>query len=456
MLLGDAGATVIKIERPGTGDDTREWGPPFVGAAADVGSDGSSNPQHQRRLSTYFLSVNRGKKSVAVDIKHEAGLSIGRRLATEWADVVVENYKRGAMEQFGLGYDELAKANPRLVYCSISGFGATGPYSSMPGYDVVISGMYGLMSITGEENGRPAKVGVASTDVLTGTLAQSGILSALYARDRTGVGQKVDVSLMESQLAGLVNIASSSLNAAATVATSDGDNDVSTSVLPPPPPPPKRWGTAHESIVPYQAFRCKGNSGESIGGFHDQQDDQYIVIGAGNDRQFAKLVEVLEVPELARDPRFVTNAARVAHRQILIPLLEERFSHKTREEWTELLGGRGFPFGPLRNVQEAFDCKQARHVGMVQEMSHPVVGTIRLPKTPITFSSSAAAQHGPTMESYNNGDDGTSVAGDESNCLPPPMLGQHTAEVLRDVLHMDSRTIQVLEADRVIACWRDQ
>lgn len=408
MLLGDAGATVIKVERPGKGDETREWGPPFVG---DI-----DNPQ--MRLSTYFLSVNRGKKSIAVDIKQKVGQSIGQRLATEWADVVVENFNRGTMEKFGLGYEELSKKNPRLVYCSISGFGATGPYSSRPGYDVVVSGMYGLMSITGDENGKPAKVGVASSDVLTGTLAQSGILTALYARDRTGVGQKVDVSLMESQLAGLVNIASSALNAAPIV-TGDGSSPSM------PPPPPKRWGTAHESIVPYQAFQCK----------HNDLDAQYIIVGAGNDEQFTKLVAVLQRPELAQDPRFESNAVRVANRKILIPLLEGIFSTRTREEWMELLSGRGFPLGPLRDVQESFQCEQAKHMGMVEEIVHPVVGGIKLPRTPITFSSS--------------------IRNESKNDLPPPMLGEHTAQILLDILQMDPQSVQEMENDRIIECWHN-
>jgi crotonobetainyl-CoA:carnitine CoA-transferase CaiB-like acyl-CoA transferase len=402
MLLGDAGANVIKLERTGKGDDTRSWGPPFVG--------------QDEKLSTYFLSVNRRKKSIAVDIKQKEGLNICHRLATEWADVLVENFKGGTMDRLGLGYESLSKSNPGLVYCSISGFGSTGPFSKRPGYDLIVSGMYGLMSITGDE--QPSKVGVASIDVLTGTLAQSGILSALYARQTTGYGRKVDVSLMETQLAGLVNIASSTLNA------------------PPGTPEPKRWGTAHESIVPYQAFRCRPQD--------DGNGDQYIVVGAGNDAQFVKFCEVLGVTELARDPRFRTNADRVANRSVLVPLLEEYFKEKPRNEWVNLLEVKGFASGPLRTVSEAFQCEQAVHRGIVEETDHPVVGKIRLPRTPISFST-------PGTFSNTNETQGENEPTEE---LPPPMLGEHTEEVLTDILEMSSEEISLLEANDIIGCWR--
>jgi crotonobetainyl-CoA:carnitine CoA-transferase CaiB-like acyl-CoA transferase len=405
MLLADAGASVIKVERPRLGDDTRSWGPPFVGSGSN-----------QRQLSTYFLSVNRGKRSIAVNMKEEAGRDICRTLATEWADVLVENYRRGAMESLDMGYEHLATLNPGLVYCSISGYSPDGPLSQHPGYDVICSGMYGLMSITGEEDhGRPAKVGVASTDVLTGTLAQSGILSALYARQQSGMGQKVDVSLMESQLAGLVNIASSSLNA------------------PPGTPPPKRWGTAHESIVPYQAFACKKQHGET----------QFIMVGAGNDAQFQKLCDVLKIPAVGQDERYSSNASRVQHRKSLIQSLEDIFKTKARDEWVSLLSGRGFPTGPLRTVPEAFACPQAVSRGMVQEMEHPGIGTtIRLPRTPISFSS----RHDDIANGNVDHDNMMEV-------LPPPMLGEHTAEVLSELLQMGGDSILELEADGVIECW---
>jgi crotonobetainyl-CoA:carnitine CoA-transferase CaiB-like acyl-CoA transferase len=391
MLLGDAGANVIKLERTKTGDDTRAWGPPFLGK--------------EEQLSTYYLSVNRNKKSIAVDIKHPEGRDICRRLATEWADVLVENFKVGTMARLGLDYDSISPANPGLIYCSVTGFGPSGPLSGQPGYDIVASGMYGLMSITGDERGSPVKVGVALTDILSGTLAHGGILAALHERNRTGHGQKVDVSLMETQLASLVNIASSSLNSQ------------------PNTPPPKRWGTAHESIVPYQTFRCKSPAGNK---------DQYIVVGAGNDEQFQKFCIVLGLAELAADTRFQTNAGRVSHRDELISKLEEKFMERSRDEWVASLEGKGFPLGPVRSVPEAFECEQAVYRGMVQELDHPVVGKVRLPRSPVSFSS----------------------VGRGEVTHHPPMLGEHTEEVLADILKVNASDIGRLERVGVVECWR--
>lgn len=419
MLLADAGASVIKLERTGGGDDTRSWGPPFV------------ETEHHGPISTYFLAVNRRKKSIAVDIKHKEGLEICRRLATEWADVLVENFKGGTTERLGLDYQSLVKDNPGLVYCSISGFGPTGPFANRPGYDVIISGMYGLMSITGDEHGDPARVGVASTDVLTGTLAQSGILSALYDRSRTGYGMKVDVSLMETQLSGLVNIASNVLNAPFGTPPSL------------PPPPPQRWGSAHESIVPYQAFKCQPNR-------RDHGKTEYIMVGAGNDLQFQKLCDGLGIRDLPNDPRFRTNADRVANRSTLVPLLEQHFATKSRDEWVVLLGGKGLPMGPLRTVNEAFECEQVEARGMIEELQHPVIGRIRLPRSPISFSSV-----------FKSGlqKDGASLVGEkmvfqEQEDAAPPMLGQHTEEVLSQVLGVPNEKMKELEDMGTIECWR--
>ena len=426
MLLADAGASVIKLERPGGGDDTRSWGPPFVvGSSHRSKNDGNNynNPDmHRGALSTYFLAVNRRKKSIAVDMKHKEGLEICRRLATEWADVLVENFKGGTTARMGLDYESLAKDNPGLVYCSISGFGPTGPFADRPGYDVVVSGMYGLMSITGDEHGDPAKVGVASTDVLTGTLAQSGILSALYQRERTGFGMKVDVSLMETQLSGLVNVASHVLNA------------------PPGTAEPKRWGSAHESIVPYQAFKCQPRDSKT----------EYIMVGAGNDLQFQKLCNLLGIHELPTDPRFRTNADRVMNRSTLIPLLEKCFATKSRHEWMSLLEGIGFPLGPLRTVKEAFECEQVAERGVIEEMQHPVVGRIRLPRSPILFSSAFES------DSRKNGEAAPQAVDKlfEENEAAPPMLGQHTQQVLSQVLGLDYGKIQELETMGTVECWR--
>jgi succinate---hydroxymethylglutarate CoA-transferase len=417
MLLADHGATVLKVERPGVGDETRSWGPPFV-SSSDGPHFGGTMSQTKKQLSTYFLSVNRGKKSVAIDLKKKAGLDICRRLAVEWADVIVENFKPGTMKEFGLDYENLQKQNSGLVYCSITGFGPSGPLADQPGYDVIVSGMYGLMSITGSEE-EPAKVGVASTDVLTGTLAHSGIVAALYQRHQTGEGQKIDVSLMETQLASLVNIASSTLNAR------DQNR-----------PAPKRWGTAHESIVPYQAFECKKIS-------EHYNERQYVLVGAGNDSQFVQLCDTLGRPDLSTDSRFETNADRVQNRDDLLSDLKEMFLSKSRDEWVELLQGKGFPIGPLRTVNEAFDCEQARHRGMVETMEHPAVGEIRLPKTPITFTSI------PTAAVT------TSLTSPSSVVSPPPMLGEHTKEVLIDILGFESSYIRQLEGDKAIQCYSD-
>jgi len=411
MLLADAGAHVIKVERTGTGDDTRSWGPPFLRIN-----------ETQPPISTYFLAVNRRKRSIAVNIKQKEGLDICRRLATEWADVFVENFKRGTTERLGLDHESLSKENPGLIYCSISGFGSKGPFADRPGYDVVISGMYGLMSITGDEDGDPAKVGVASTDILTGTLAQSGILSALYQRERTGLGMKVDVSLMETQLSGLVNIASNVLNGP------DGT------------PEPKRWGSAHESIVPYQAFKCKprGNKVE------------YLMVGAGNDLQFQKLCGVLGIEDLPHDPLFRTNYDRVLNRSNLIQILEKIFSTKFRDEWVSLLDGKGVPRGPLRSVKEAFECEQVAAMGMIEEMQHPVVGQIRLPRSPISFTS---------VSTEGIQQDGNDPPGMDrlfkDHDTAPPMHGQHTEDVLSQVLGLELEIIEDLEKNGIVQCWRN-
>jgi len=404
MMLADHGAAVIKVERPKVGDETRSWGPPFV-----YGDD-------KNRLSTYFLSVNRGKRSLAVDLKKKDGLDIIHRLAVDWADVIVENFKPGTMEKLGLDYESLSRKNRGLVYCSVTGFGPSGPLSDQPGYDVIVSGSYGLMSITGSED-EPAKTGVALTDVLTGTHAFGGIMTSLYQREQTGEGRRVDVSLMESSLSSLVNIASSTLNS------------------PHDWPPPKRWGTAHESIVPYQAFECKTTTNR------DGEDErQHILVGAGNDLQFQKLCGVLGRPDLANDRRFETNADRVDNRDELLRDLKDIFWSKTRDEWVDILNNNGFPVGPLRTVQEAFDCEQAKHRGMVETLDHPVIGQIRLPRTPITFSSTGATSSSSTPSS-------------SSSVLPPPMLGEHTEEVLTDILGFDHDDVRRLEKDDTIECW---
>jgi crotonobetainyl-CoA:carnitine CoA-transferase CaiB-like acyl-CoA transferase len=400
MLLGDLGATVLKVERPGTGDDTRTWGPPFL--PLDSKDD---------TVSTYFLSVNRNKRSIVLDLKTTEGRDLCHRLAVEWADVVVENFQVGSMEKYGMGYDTLARQNPGLIYCSISGFGSTGPLKDRPGYDVIVSGMYGLMGITGYQSQAPAKVGVALTDVLTGSLAQGGILTALYERHSTGYGKKVETSLMETQLAALVNIASSTLNSPSDV-------------------PPQRWGTSHPSIVPYQAFQCQ------CGG--------HIVIGANNNTQFQDFCKALDQPDLAKDARFETNAKRVEAREILIPILENIFLQKTRANWESMLDNKGFAVGPVRTVQESFDCEQAKARNMVITLDHPVAGQVLLPNHSVKYSQSPLLQAGSSsLDSFGDG---------MSNSLPPPLLGQHTAETLMEVLGLTQEEVTRLEFSGAISC----
>ncbi|KAL7520512.1 hypothetical protein ACHAWX_005233 [Stephanocyclus meneghinianus] len=360
----------------------------------------------RRRLSTYYLAVNRNKRSFALDLSHEKGRDIARSLAKNWADVVVENFKPGTMKRMGLDYDDLKDDNPGLVYCSISGYGPTGPWSELPGYDVVIAGTHGLMSITGSPDA-PAKVGVAMTDIVTGTLAQGAILAALYDRQvhPEKAGQRVDLSLMESQLACLSTAASGALNAVAGT------------------PPPGRRGTAHENIAPYQAFKCK--------------DGEYFVIGTGNDKQFLKLCETLGKPELATDKRFLTNACRVAARDELVALLEDAFAAKNRDEWWELFRGHGFPCGPVRNVKEAFECDQAKYRKMALEIDHSVAGHVIVPAHPAKYSRSPIAD------------------GSFAPLLPPPMLGEHTEETLINLLGMTSDEVDKLEDEGIVSCWRD-
>jgi crotonobetainyl-CoA:carnitine CoA-transferase CaiB-like acyl-CoA transferase len=425
MLLGDVGASILKIERPpkkcgsecetrgsrlwaarrgggvGGGDDSRRFGPPFLPHSKEH----LTGNVEDERLSTYYLSVNRNKRSFALDLSNEKGRDIARTLAKNWADVVVENFKPGTMKKMGLDYDDLKDANPGLVYCSISGYGPSGPWSSLPGYDVVIAGTHGLMSITGSPEA-PAKVGVAMTDIVTGTFAHGAILTALYDRAAhpEKLGQRVDLSLMESQLACLSTTAAGALNAV------------------PGTPPPGRRGTAHENIAPYQAFKCK--------------DGEYFVIGTGNDQQFSKLCETLGTPELAADERFLTNASRVTHRDELIALLEDAFSMKDRDTWFDLFRGHGFPCGPVRNVQEAFDCEQAQYRKMTLEVDHSVAGHIRVPAHPAKYSRSPIA-------------DGTFAT-----LLPPPMLGEHTEDTLVNLLGMSTTDVNNLEDEGIVSCWR--
>ncbi|MBI5906275.1 MAG: CoA transferase [Deltaproteobacteria bacterium] len=355
MILGDLGADVIKVERPGTGDDTREWGPPF--AAGE---------------SAYYLCVNRNKRSVALVLKTEEDAGIARDLAAA-SDVVVENFRVGVAAKMGLGYEELKGRNPRLVYCSITGYGQTGPYREVPGYDFIIQAMSGLMSITGESGGEPMKLGVATVDLTTGLYAAVAILAALRERDRSGRGQRIDLSLMDSAISWLANVGSNYL-----VSGEVGG----------------RYGNAHANIVPYQVFRAK---------------DRRIAVGIGNDGQWRKFCEIAGARELASDPRFATNPDRVKNRGELIPLLEKIFPGRDSSFWIENLWREGIPAGPIHSVDAVLADPHAAAREMIVEMDHPAAGKVRLIGSPMKFSG--------TPVEYR---------------LPPPLLGEHTAAVLKE------------------------
>jgi len=384
QVLADLGAEVIKVERPGEGDDTRAWGPPYL---RDARGEETSE-------SAYFASTNRGKKSITVDIARAEGQAIVRRLAAR-ADVLLENYKAGALARRGLGYEQLAAVNPRLVYCSITGFGQTGPYRSRAGYDFLIQAMGGLMSVTGEPDGVPGggpmKVGVAIADILTGMYAATAALAALAHRERSGRGQHVDLALLDVQVAMLANQAESYL------ATGR---------------PPARLGNAHPSIVPYQAFATR---------------DGHLVLAVGNDGQFARFCDVAGRPELARDARFATNASRVQNRGDLVAALAPILSARTSREWIAALEPAGVPCGPINDLAQVFDDPQVRHRGLRVEAPHPLCGTVPMVASPIRLS-------------------GTPVRHD----TPPPLLGQHTREVLVEILGLDDAEVEALHGRGVI------
>lgn len=356
MMLGDAGAEVIKVEPPG-GDDTRKWGPPYIGGEA-----------------AYYLSCNRNKRSIALDLGRPEGREVVLRLSAQ-ADVVIENFKLGTMERWGLGYEDVLKTrNPRLVYCNISGFGRTGPYAHIPGYDFAVQAMGGLMSITGEPDGDPMKVGVAVTDLTTGMMAAFGITAALHHRDQTGTGQRVDVSLLETQVAWLANVASNYLVSGKA---------------------PGRLGNAHPNIVPYQAVEAR---------------DRQLVVAVGNDQQFQRFCDLLGLPDLAHDPRFATNPARVANRAALLAIIAPVLRIREADEWIALLWERGIPGGPINSVDRVFQDPQVRHREMVQEMDHPTAGKVAQVGIPIKFSETPGALR-----------------------RHPPLLGEHTADVLAEL-----------------------
>jgi len=373
QMLADLGAEVWKVESP-WGDDTRRWGPPF--------KEGES---------AYFLSTNRGKKSVAVNLKDPRGQELVRGLAAE-ADVLVENFKAGDLARYGLDYPSLREVNPRLVYASITGFGQSGPRAHEPGYDAALQGITGIMSITGEADGPPVKIGVAWIDVLTGLTAAVGILAALREREQSGLGQHLDLALFDVGVAALVNQAQAYLMSGVV---------------------PQRMGSAHPQIVPYQAFAAS---------------DKWFILAVGNDAQYQRLTEAIGHPELWEDERLRSNAGRVEHRDELVPRLQEIFAGRTRAEWLEVLRAAGVPVTPVNDVGEALADPQAEARGLLWEVEHPKLGPTPLLASPLQHMSRTPA----------------------APAAPPPLLGQHTREVLGGVLGLAPAELAELEAAGVV------
>jgi crotonobetainyl-CoA:carnitine CoA-transferase CaiB-like acyl-CoA transferase len=367
QLLGDLGADVVKVERPGAGDDTRSWGPPWV-----------EGRETDERQAAYFQCANRNKRSVAIDLSTDEGQAHVRALAAK-ADVVLENFKVGGLKGYGLDYESLKAVNPKLVYCSITGFGQTGPYAPRAGYDFLIQGMGGLMSLTGradgEEGAGPQKAGVALVDIMTGLYATIAVLAALSHRERSGEGQHIDLALLDVQVATLANQAANYL--ASGVA-------------------PKRLGNAHPNIVPYQDFPTA---------------DGDMILAIGNDGQFARFCGIAGHPEWARDERFATNPARVANRAVLIPLLRQATVMRTTAEWIAALEAEAVPCGPINRLDQVFADPQVQARGMSFSLQHPAFGEVPLVANPIRLSSSPVQYR-----------------------IAPPALGEHTAEVLADWL----------------------
>ncbi len=384
QLLGDFGADVVKVERPGVGDDTRTWGPPWLKDGQGCDSTDAA----------YYLCANRNKRSLTIDLSSPAGQALVRELAAK-ADVLVENFKVGGLKAYGLDYESLKAVNPRLIYCSVTGFGQTGPYAMRPGYDFLVQGMGGLMSLTGPPEGAPGagplKVGVALTDIMTGLYATVAILAALAFRERTGLGQHIDLALLDVQVATLANQAANYL--------------VGREV-------PRRMGNAHPNIVPYQDFRTF---------------DGYMIATVGNDSQFANFCRTLGRAKWAEDERFATNSQRVQHRTELVQLINTVTQTRTTDTWISLMEAAGVPCGPINTLDKVFANPQVVARGMQVEMEHVVSGTVSLVANPIHMSAS------PVDYRY-----------------PPPTVGQHTQEVLQGWLAMGENEVEVLRNQGII------
>jgi len=369
MVLGDLGADIIKVERDGIGDDLRQWGPPFM-------PDGES---------TYFLSVNRNKRSIVLDLKNATGRDLALKLVRE-SDVVLENFRPGVMESLGMGYEQLREINPRLIYCSITGYGTTGPLAERPGYDVIMQGMGGLMSVTGEPQGTPMRVGVAIVDVVTGIYSGVAILGALQSRNRSGQGQRVDLSLLETCLAIMPNLTAGYLLAGAK---------------------PDRLGNGHPNAVPYKVFATR---------------DGNITLAVGNDEQWRRLCEAVGHPELARDTRYAENHARIARREEVETLVSDWFAQKRTDEWMELLPKMEVPSGPVYTIDRVLADAQIEALGILKTITHPTSGPLRVVGSPFHLSTD-------DTEPYR----------------PPPRLGEHTADVLKEVLAVSDADFQALQ-----------
>lgn len=373
MVLGDLGAEILKIERPGAGDEARKWGPPFMKQAQD---------------STYFLAINRNKKSICIDLKR--GKDIIYELA-EKSDVLIENYVPGKLRDIGLGYEDIARVAPQIVYCSLTGYGYDGPYANRPGYDVIAASIGGLMHITGPKDGVPCKVGVPVTDITAGLYAHGAILAALYQRTMTKRGQWVQCNLLATQLASLINIGSNYLNAGKEAS---------------------RWGSEHESIVPYEAFLTK---------------DGYMTVGTGSDLQFLDLMKRMGLTELTEIDEYKNNRSRVENRDELLAILREHFKAKTNEEWSVVFEGASFPYGPINTLKQVFDDPHVKHTKMVKELQHSSGETVKVVGPAVTYS----------------------YASNKVRSAPPAM-GQHTDEILKNLLNYTDDEIETLKRKQIV------
>jgi formyl-CoA transferase len=374
MVLGDMGADVIKIEMPGIGDETRMWGPPFAGDE-----------------SAYYISLNKNKRSLSLNFKKEKGKDILERLIAQ-SDVLVENYRLGTLEKLGLGYESVKEINARLIYCSITGYGPTGPMCHEVGVDLVVAAEAGLICITGEKGRPPSKVGVAITDILTALFAQGAIANALYHREKTGRGQKIDLSLFESQVATLFNLSSTYL--------------ISGEI-------PQRWGLAHASIVPFQGFKTK--------------DEEYIMVTVTSEKMWEKFCGVMGTQKFIHDPRFDVNKKRVMNREQLVPILEKKIATRDSDDWLSEFRKVGIPCGRVNTMDRVFNHPQIKPRNMVVEVKHPTADKIKLVGIPVKYSETPGSIR-----------------------LPPPLLGQHTQEILSDLLGYPEKEIDALRQEGIV------